>query len=197
MDWKYALVFFGAILVDIVPIPLPPAFTLMVFLQIKFDLDIWLVIAFGVAGSVLGRFILTLYVPKLANSVFRKDKNEDVQFLGKKLKQKGWKSHLFVFTYSLMPLPTTPLFVGAGMARLTPLYIVPAFFFGKLISDTASVLMGKYAAENTEDLIEGAVSWKSIIGLVLGLILIFAIFFIDWRTLIQEKKLTLKFKIWK
>jgi membrane protein YqaA with SNARE-associated domain len=184
-------------LVDIVPIPLPPAFTVMVYLQIKFNLNIWLVIALGVAGSIVGRFILTLYIPMVAKSVFTRDKNNDAQFLGEKLKQKGWKSHLFVFTYSLMPLPTTPLFVGAGMARLTPAYIIPAFFLGKLISDTITVLLGKYAAENTEQLLEGVLSWRSVMGLIAGLLLIFIIFYIDWRSLLINKKFTLKFRIWK
>ena len=47
-------------IVDIVPLPLPPAFVVMIFLQIEFNLNVWLVIVIGVAGSILGRYILTL-----------------------------------------------------------------------------------------------------------------------------------------
>ena len=192
----YIWVFVGAMLVDIVPIPLPPAFTVMIFLQIKFQLDIRLVIATGVAGSILGRYILTLYIPRLSGHIFKKAKNEDIQFLGAKLKQKGWRSQLSILTYSLMPLPTTPLFLASGMARMKPIYIIPAFTVGKVISDTLAVLLGKYATENTENLIHGLISWKSITGFGLGLLLVFALLFIDWRTLIQEKKLVIKFNIW-
>ena len=183
-------------LVDIVPFPLPPAFTVMIFLQIRFNLHIGVVIACGVAGSILGRYILTLYIPKISGILFKRAKNEDMRFLGEKLKQKGWKSQLTILVYSLMPLPTTPLFLASGMAKMKPLFIIPAFTVGKVISDTTAVLIGKYATENTENLIHGLISWKSITGFSLGLVLVFALLFIDWHTLIQQKKLRIKFNIW-
>ena len=91
MWWQYLLVFISTLAVDIVPFPLPPAFTLMVLLQVVFKLNIWTVIFIGVAGSIAGRYILTLYIPRLAGTLFNPAKNEDVQYLGKKLKEKGWK----------------------------------------------------------------------------------------------------------
>ena len=197
MWWQYALVFVGALLVDVVPIPLPPAFTVMIFLQILYDLNIWAVIGIGVAGSVLGRYILTLYIPKLSGKMFKQTKNEDVQFLGKKMKQKGWKSLAAILIYSLMPLPTTPLFIAGGMAKMKPIYIIPPFIIGKFISDMAAVLLGKYAAENVSSIEEGLLSWKTITGFAAGLFLVFALLFIDWRTLIEKKKLQLKFRIMK
>jgi len=197
MWWEYILVFLSTMAVDIVPFPLPPAFTVMILLQIIFDLNIWAVIIIGVAGSIAGRYILTLYIPKLAGKIFNPAKNEEVQYLGKALKAKGWKSQLVILVYSLLPLPTTPLFIAGGMAKMKPHFIIPAFFIGKLISDTIAVLMGKYAAENTEKLAEGIISWQSITGLVVGLILFAALLFIDWYALLRNKKLKLKFEIWK
>ncbi len=194
---KYALVFISALAVDVVPLPLPPAFVIMIFLQIHFSLNVWVVIIVGVAGSILGRYILTLYIPKVAGKIFNPAKNEDVQFLGKKMKEKGWKSQLAILTYSLLPLPTTPLFIAGGMAKMKPYLIIPAFFVGKFISDTIAVFIGMYAAENTPSIIEGAISWKSISGLVLGVLLVSALLFIDWRSWIQNKKFKLNFKIWR
>ena len=113
------------------------------------------------------------------------------------MKQKGWKSQAFILAYSLLPLPTTPIFIAGGMAKIKPYYILPMFAAGRFISVSAAVLMGKYATENTEKLLQGIVSWQSITGLAIGMLLIFALLFIDWRTLIQLKKITLKFNIWK
>jgi len=197
MWWQYALVFLGAFLFDVVPFPFPPAFTIMVFLQIYFHLNIWMVIFIGVAGSILGRYVLTLYIPYIAGSIFKPAKNEDVQYLGKILKEKGWKSQLVIVAYSLLPLPTTPLFVAAGMANLRPLYIIPAFFVGKFTSDTILVHLGKYGTENTEKMLQGAFSWQSFTSLAIGLLMISALLFIDWRTLIQQKEFKLNFRIWK
>ena len=196
MFWIYLLVFLGAFLFDVVPIPFPPAFTIMVFLQIMFHLNIWWVIVIGVAGSILGRYILTLYIPFLAGKIFKQSKNEDVEFLGKKMKEKGWKSQLFILAYSLLPLPTTPLFLAAGMARIKPVFIIPAFFIGKFTSDSITVHLGKYAADNFTNVLDTALSLKSIASFVFGLLLVCAVLFIDWRSLIQSKKFKLNFKVW-
>jgi len=197
MWWQYALVFLGSFLFDVVPFPFPPAFTIMVFLQIMFGLNIWMVIIIGVAGSILGRYILTLYIPFLSGRIFKRTKNEDVEFIGKKMKEKGWKSQLVILAYSLLPLPTTPLFLAGGMAKIKPLYIIPAFFVGKFTSDAITVHLGKYASEHTKSILEQALSWKSVASLVVGLLLISALLFIDWRSLLQMKKFRLKFRIWK
>jgi len=196
MSWSYLLVFLGAFIFDVVPIPFPPAFTIMVFLQIMFDLNIWWVIVIGVAGSILGRYVLTLYIPFLAGRIFKKSKNEDVEFLGNKMKEKGWKSQLLILAYSLLPLPTTPLFLAAGMARVKPRYIIPAFFVGKFTSDAITVHLGKYAADNVASIMENALSLKSVASMVFGLLLVCAVIFIDWRTLIQQKKLKINFNVW-
>jgi membrane protein DedA with SNARE-associated domain len=197
MTWQYFLVLAATFVVDVVPFPLPPAFTVMVFLQATYDLEIWMVIAIGVAGSILGRLVLTLYIPHVSDKIFKKAKNEDVQALGNQMKKKGWKGQGFILLYSLMPLPTTPLFIAGGMSKLKPLYIIPAFVIGKVVSDTIAVLLGKYATENTASIVQGLVSWKSIAGFTLGLALVFALLFIDWRTLLVKKKVTLKFRILK
>jgi membrane protein DedA with SNARE-associated domain len=132
MWWQYTLVFLGGLLMDITPLPLPPAFTIMILFQIIFGLPIWPVIVAGVIGSIAGRYILTLYIPAVSKRVFKTAKNEDIQFLGNKLKTKGWKSQLFILLYTLMPLPSTPLFVAAGIAKMKPLYIFPAFLQANL-----------------------------------------------------------------
>jgi len=197
MWWQYLLLFIGAFIFDAVPFPFPPAFTIMVFLQIMFGLNIWMVICIGVIGSILGRFVLTLYIPFIAGKFFNPSKNEDVQFLGKILSQNGWKSQMVIIAYSLLPLPTTPLFVAAGMAKIKPLYIIPAFFVGKFTSDALLVHLGKYGTENAESILNGVISWQSISSLALGLFFISALLFIDWRTLIQKKQFKLNFRIWK
>ena len=197
MWWQYVLVFLGAFLFDVVPFPFPPAFTIMLTLQITFHLDIWFVIVIGVAGSVLGRFVLTQYIPHIAKRFFTVAKNEDVQFLGKKMKENKWKGQAFVLAYSLLPLPTTPLFLAAGIARISAWYVIPAFLAGKFTSDTIALHIGKYASENVGDIISASFSWESISSIMIGAIMLFGLLFIDWRSLIQHKKLLLKFRIWR
>ena len=197
MWWQYVLVFLGALLFDLAPFPFLPAFTIMVFLQIVFGLNVWLVIVIGVIGSVLGRYILLLYAPFLAKKYLKVAKNNDIQFLGEKMNENKWKGQMVILAYSLLPLPTTPLFLGAGISKLKTRYIIPWFLIGKFTSDSIALFAAKYAAENTGSIIENAFSWKSITSLILGLLMLFCLFFIDWRTLIQTKKLVFNFKILK
>lgn len=197
MWWQYLLVFMGGLLMDITPLPLPPAFTVMIFFQIIFGLPVLPVIIMGVLGSILGRYILTLYISDVSGRIFKTTKNEDIQFLGEKLKSTGWKSQLFIVLYTLMPLPSTPLFVAAGIAKMRPVYIFPAFFVGKFTSDCLAVFVGKVASENTESIINGILSWQSIAGMLLGFLLLFSLIFIDWRSLLQHKKFRLEFNVWK
>lgn len=195
MWWCYVLVFLGAFLFDVVPFPFLPAFTVMIFLQVFYDLNLWLVIIIGVAGSILGRYLLTLYIPTLSERYFKPAKNEDIRFLGKKMQEKGWKGQAAIILYSLLPLPTTPLFVAGGMARLRPHQIIPAFFVGKFTSDTVAVSTGKFASENINKIRAEMFSWESVSGLILSFLFLLALLFIDWRTLLQKKKLVLRFDI--
>jgi membrane protein YqaA with SNARE-associated domain len=197
MWWQYLLVFLGAFLFDVVPFPLPPAFTIMVFLQVVFGLDIWWVIVIGVAGSILGRYMLTLYVPSLADRIFKKSKNEDVQFLGERMKALGWRGQAAILAYTLLPLPTTPIFLASGMARINAIYVIPVFFVGKFTSDAITVHLGKYASENIENIIEKGFSLPSAISLIVGLFFLSGIIFIDWRSLLLKKKLLLNFRVLK
>ena len=197
MWMPYVFVFLGALLFDVVPFPFLPAFTVMIYLQVHYHLQVWAVLFLGVAGSILGRYLLTLYIPLLSGRYFNASKNEDVRFLGEHLKARGWLSQAVIVAYSLLPLPTTPLFLAAGMARIRPLYIIPAFFVGKLASDSVAVAMGNYASQNLGNLRATVLSWQSIAGLGTSVLLLLALLFIDWRTLIQQRKFMLVFNVFK
>ena len=195
MWWHYLFVFLGALLFDIVPFPFAPAFTIMVFFQILFDLNVWAVIIIGVAGSVLGRYALLLYAPLLANKYLKAAKNKDIKFLGDKMNENKWKGLLVVLAYSLLPLPTTPLFLGAGISKIKPTYIIFPFLIGKFTSDSIALHLGKFAAENKQNIIENIFSWQSIASFIIGFLMLFCLFFVNWQILIQNRKIEFNFKI--
>lgn len=197
MFWQYLFVFLGALLFDLVPFPFPPAFTIMSFFQIIFELNVWIVIVVGVIGSVLGRYILLLYAPLISKRYLRDSKNKDFEFLGTKMNENKWKGQMVILAYSLLPLPTTPLFLGAGISKIKARYIIPWFLIGKFTSDSIMLHMGKYAVENTQSILDDLLSWKSLFSLLFGLLLLFGLFFINWRKLIQTSSLELNFKIFK
>ncbi len=193
----YFLVFIGSLIVDIVPFIGPPAWTVMVFFQVRFRLNVWLVLIIGVPGSAIGRYLYSSYIHRLSDRFIKPQKNEDLVFIGRKLEKRGWRVQLFVLLYTLMPLPSTPLFTAAGIARIKTIYIIPAFFVGKFISDAIMVITGDYIAHNVASIIHGLLSWKSLVGTILGSLVICLFLFTNWRKLLEEKKISLSFNIWK
>lgn len=197
MWWPYLLVFFAAVLVDITPVPLPPAFTVMIMIQAIFNLSIWPVIILGVAGSAIGRYILSLYISDVAGKLLDHEKITDIKFLGDKISVTGVRSQLFTLAYTLLPISSTPLFITAGIAKLKPLFIIPAFIVGKFISDSIAVIMGKYAIDNSQSIFSDIFSLKSLSAILIYLLLLMAVLFIDWRKMLLYNTVQFKFKIWK
>lgn len=188
--------FLIGVVVDSIPIFAPPAWSLLVILIVKCHANPWGVVAFGVAGSTLGRYILSLYIPKVSAKFLNRAENNNLKYIGEKFDQSFWKSGLFVFLYTLTPLSTTTLFTAAGIGHANPLAILPAFALGKFISDAIMIFSAQYAAGDITDLFHGKLSPKTVIGAVLALILVGALLFIDWQSLIEKKKLKLRFRIW-
>ena len=193
----YLVVFLSALAVDLIPVIAPPAWTVSVLLLVKFHLNPWVVLPLCVSGSTLGRYTLSLYIPQFANHFIKRTKKEELEFLGKKLAQKLWRSWAFVFIYTVTPLSSTALFTAAGIAKVNPLQTLPPFFCGKFLSDALMIFTGDYAATNFHDLVHGTFSPKGIVIAVVGLVIIGAFLFLDWRALLQKKKFRFNFKIWK
>ena len=189
--------FAAALLVDTIPVFAPPAWTILSFIIIKWKPNPWGIIAAGALGSVVGRYILTLYMPRVSTKIFKPRENDNISFLGKKLGARFWHANTFVLLYAISPLSTTALFTAAGMARVDPWNILPGFAIGKFIGDAIVILTAKVTAENATDLMHGKVSWQTGLTAGVGLLLISGVLFIDWRQLLQRKKLRLNFAIWK
>ena len=84
------------------------------------------------------------------------------------------------------------------MARIKrPLHILIPFFLGRLITDGVLVFSGKYASANLRDLLHGQANWKGIATLIIGLVVISIFLFVDWRQLLEHRKLRFRFKILK
>jgi hypothetical protein len=193
----YFFVFLGSMAVDLIPVMAPPAWMVMTFLLMKYRLNPGMVLAVGVPGSVLGRYLFSLYIPAFADKVIAPRKNEELRWLGKKLKGRLWATWLVVFGYSVSPLSTTVLFTAAGITRVPVLHVLPPFALGKFISDAAMVFAGRYAATNMSGMLRGTFGAKSILTGAVTLIVTAAFLFIDWHALLVKKTLKFNISIWR
>jgi hypothetical protein len=193
--WPYVAVFFIGLGVDSIPVFAPPAWTLIVLMVVKFKLDVWISAGIGAVGSTIGRYALTVFMPKIAHRLLSRRENENIAFMGKKLGGRFWPAFAFVFAYSLSPLSTTALFTAAGAASVSPLPILPAFLVGKFLSDAAMIFSSRNAIRGFKDIVKGQRSPKSLVFAAAGLLLILAVLFIDWRELLQHRRLKFRFNI--
>jgi membrane protein YqaA with SNARE-associated domain len=193
----YGVVFLAAFAVDVIPLIAPPAWTIAVILLVKFHLNPLIVLLLCASGSTLGRYLMSLYIPRFTGLFIKRRKTDELEFLGKKLSQSLWQSWLFVFIYAVTPLSTTALFMAAGVAKVKPSHTLPPFFCGKLLSDAIMIFTGLYAANNFKDLVNGIYSPKAIATLAFGLVVVAGFLFLNWRELLQQKKFTFNFRIWK
>src|SRR6185369_14468231 len=99
--WPYVVTFLASVASDSLPIIGPPVWTILVFMQVKFDLNPWMVLFVGVPGSVLGRYALSLYSTKFLFFFIKQKTAYEMAFVGKKLDGKLWKTWPFVLIYSL------------------------------------------------------------------------------------------------
>ena len=193
----YLLVFFGSLGVDLIPIMAPPAWTIMAFCIVKCHLNPWIVLGIGVPASALGRYLFSLYIPRFSERVLARRKKEDLTFVGKKLKGRLWETWAFVFGYTLSPLSTTALFTAAGMTKIPVWHMLPPFLGGKFISDALMTKAGQYAAGHLTGVLHGAFSPKSLIIAAITLIVTAAFLFINWHSLVAQKKLEFNFSVFK
>lgn len=191
----YLAVFLSALAVDLIPVLAPPAWTLMVFFMVKFELNPWAVLVLGVVGSTIGRYLFSLYVPGIADRLIQQHKRDELEFVGRRLSLRLWQSWTFVFLYTLTPLSTSALFTAAALARVPARRTVPPFFFGKLVSDAIMIFTGRYALEKLAT--DHLVSLKGITIAVLGGLIVGALLFVDWRMLLERKQFRFSFGIWK
>lgn len=197
MWWAYVLVFIFTMIVDCTPLPLPPAFTVMILMQNVFHLQIWPVIILGVIGSAIGRYLFSLYIGRFSAAVLKPEKVDDIHFLGEQLNATLLRAQVFTFIYTLLPISSTPLFVTAGIAQIHPMRLLPAFIAGKFISDAAAVFMGNYVVENAHELFSLDTSPRSLIALVVYILILLALLFVDWRSSLMEKKVRINARILK
>lgn len=193
----YVAVFLGSLAVDLVPVMAPPAWTVMAFLLVKYQLNPWLVLAVGVPGSALGRYFFSLYIPKVSDKILARRKKEELHYVGKKLGTRLWQTWAFVFLYTLSPLSTTALFTAAAISKVPVMHLIPSFLAGKFISDAAMVMAGRYAAGSLTDMVHGAFSVKSLVITGITLVVTAAFLFVDWHALLVKKTLRFNFSVFK
>lgn len=190
-SWGYLGIFFLITLENIFP-PIPSELILTFggFMTISSKMNIVGVIVFATIGSVVGAIIL-YYLGKLLNKErlikivtskygkILRVKPKDIESADKWFDKKGYKTVLYC---RFIPIVRSLISVPAGMSEMPIVRFILYTFLGSTIWNTALVLVGAYAGEK-KDMILNLIdkfSYVILFLLVIGFI-IFVYFFYKKR----------------
>jgi membrane protein YqaA with SNARE-associated domain len=187
----------SVLLVNIAPAFVPPTWTILVFALLKYHLFLPYVILCGVVSATLGRYVLSKYIHLFARLLFNHQQIENISYLGQRLGKTQVANFVFTFLYSLTPLSTTALFVAAGIAHVKMNMVLFGFFLGRLVSYSLLALSAKALSNKMSALTMGGWNWENILTILLTVIVFFVFVFIDWKTLLEKKKIKVNFHVWR
>jgi membrane protein YqaA with SNARE-associated domain len=191
----YLIVFLTGLLVDLIPVFGPPTWVFFVALMLKLHLNVFGVIAAGVAGSAAGRLILTTYIHKVSKKLISRREEQNLAYIGRRLGRSYWEDFVFVFLYCLTPLSTAALFTAAGIAEIKPRLLLPPYVLGRLAGYGSIIYACHAAAPDLGAVLHGALSWRSGAVAAAGLSFVLLTFLIDWKALLHEKRLRLEIQL--
>ena len=192
---SYFLAFLAAVACDSVPAFLPPSWVALIFFQLRYGVPVAPLVLCGVAGSTLGRLILTTYVHKAAALILSRHEERNIHYLGRRLGLSWRADTLFVSLYCMTPLSTTPLFLAAGISGVSRWCVFPGFVAGKLVGYALILTAGKHAAGDVAGLFHGRFTWTGVLAPALAFGLFGAMLFVDWRALLHDGRLRLDFDV--
>ena len=186
----YALVFLIAFGLNLLPVFTPPTWTVLAFFHIRWHLDLWILAVGGAAAAAGGRFVLA----KASSSIVRyfpKKYVENVEYLRGYLKKKEAAATGFAFFYAaVLPVSSSQFFVAVGLARLNLAFILPAFFVGRVISYAILGYSAGLVASRLDKLFAKYYGNALVIILeVLSILFLWVLVKIDWRALIETRKI--------
>ncbi len=186
------LVFLVVLALNLLPAFAPPTWVALSFFSYKFpDNDIAMLALVGATAATLGRVILA----KSARSIVRgkllsADTRQNIDAIKDKLQGKQTLTAGVCLFYAFSPLPSNYLFIAYGLTTLELRLLALPFFLGRLIGYNFWAHLGSAAAHKLA--IEAPHNYMSVYFILVQvacLALVYLFMRIDWRALLQERKL--------
>ena len=185
-------------IINIIPAFMPPTWTVISFLYIRYDLNLLVLTIIGTLSSTIGRFFLSRSSTSLIPRIFNDYVVNNLNFFKNKLL--GSKLRLFMVSliWAVSPIGSNMLFIAAGFARVKIKYVLGAFFCGRLFSYFFLAYTSNLIIENTIELFKkGRFGIEGIITNLISTIVLTIYICLDWEELLIHKKVRLRFSIFR
>jgi hypothetical protein len=186
--------FFAVLAINLVPAFAPPTWMVLSFIIINFQVPhILLLVLAGALGAALGRLVLAKLSYLIIRQHLLSEKTKiNIDSLRNHLEgNKKLTYGIFLF-YALSPLPSNQLFIAYGLTSLKVRYVAWPFFLGRLCSYTLWALMASEVAKRLASESLKSISYFSyyfVVSQALIFLVIYLFMKLDWKKLLEEKKL--------
>jgi membrane protein YqaA with SNARE-associated domain len=166
---------------NIIPLFMPPTWLLLSFFRIHYDLPVWLLAPGGAVCSTAGRCLLALGSRHLGARFLPEKECKNVTDLGEFIRHKKL-SFFGVLFYAFGPIPSSHLFIAAGLAKLNLKVVAAAFFLGRLVSYTVLVAGAGAVGDQLIPLFKKQFGgWVPYATAAFAVIFIVVLVKVDWR----------------
>ncbi|WP_175917253.1 hypothetical protein [Burkholderia pyrrocinia] len=192
-----AVLFLVILLLNLIPAFAPPTWMAMSWVGFNLPAGNPLIFAVVAAGAATtGRVILATFARSLVRSRWiRESDRENIDIATHWLRKHKTLTASAFFFYALSPLPSNYLFIAYGLSGLPLKIIAAAFFIGRTMTYAIWALLGRFASTqlDVESQLEGAYLGGYFVVTQLVLLgLVFALMKLNWRALVNERRLTFR-----
>lgn len=190
MEYLFAAGLLAAMTVT--PLPMPPTWLVLTYLSVELGGAPAGMILAGAAGATAGRVCLVLWTRALGPRLLDRDGRENVGYLADHLH--GRRTTLGVAgVLAVSPPPSGALYTAAGVLRINVALVAVSCFAGRLVTYSAGVLLVGGAAEELADRLRGSIGPVSaLVGVAAVALALWLLARIDWRALLERRRLRLR-----
>ena len=185
--FDYLIVFLTVVVLNIVPLFMPPTWIVLAFFYNNFAFDVLALAVTGAVASTIGRFVLShfgTYFRRFTN----KERKKDMDIVGKIAKQNPVKSFFVTFLFSLSPFPSNVYFLTVGLTKARTIPVFLGFFIGRLISYYILIRAAQVFFNRLEDIFASKFLQVFVID-VIALVFMLLFLMVDWSLLLKKRKL--------
>jgi membrane protein YqaA with SNARE-associated domain len=176
----------------VTPIPLPPSWLVLAYLSVKLGGDPVGIVLAGALGAAIGRTALAATARGLGPRVLRPSVKANVDYLATRLHRPRARAGVALLL-AASPPPTGALYMAAGILRVNLGLVAAASFAGRAVTYGIAVAVAGSAVEQIPGRLRDAAAPLPIaLGLALVAALLWLLVRIDWRTLLEERRLRLR-----
>ncbi|MBU0975696.1 MAG: hypothetical protein ABIE03_06890 [Patescibacteria group bacterium] len=186
------------ILINVIPAFMPPTWTVVSFVYIRNEVNLFVLTLIAAISSSSGRFLLAKFSKTVVPAVFSVSAVRNLDFIGLKIDKGKIQIFLISLIWALSPFPSNTLFLAVGFSGARLRYTFAGFFTGRLVSYYSLAYASKLVYVSIQDILaEGILNWQSLIITSSGFILLIFYLALDWESLFTSKKLKFSFSIFK